>query len=212
MRKYLVSCPFCHLWFCGGCFSPPAVDSSAKTEGNFPLNPLRKGSQPLCSCVPGFQGTHFVFWDQAFVWERWLPGRRRREVGWGWDRGHEVSRIGKRLNARRTVVGSRRRGSHPAPRRWQDLEWGMAAGMLSRSDIHLLSWGAAARLSGLVRRVRSCRATSLWGVCVNLAKEHLQRPNGLPTGLSPHPPRLNEARRPGTTQGEAGESEDPLPK
>lgn len=85
---------------------PPAMGSSAKAEQNFPPNPLRKGSQALCSCVPGSQGTQLVFRDKP------LFGRTgfRAEGAWRWSEGgiggHKVSRIGKRLDARQRVVGS----------------------------------------------------------------------------------------------------------
>lgn len=75
--------------FVGPCF--PAVDSSANTEGNFPLPSLRKGSQAMCSWFPR---------KQALFEEHWFPGRRR--LGWG----PEISRVGERLEARQGMVGS----------------------------------------------------------------------------------------------------------
>lgn len=49
------------------------------------------------------------------------------------------------------------------PRGWQGLEWGMAAGILSRPVTKPLSLGAAAMLSVLVRREYSYRAYQLSG-------------------------------------------------
>lgn len=104
--------------FVGPCFS--AVDSSAKTEGNFPPS-LSQKRQPsnLCSWFPR---------KQALFGEHWFPGRRR--LGWG----PEMSRDGESLKPGRGWLFSGWRGEHTVPRRWWDLEWGIGAGILSRPE------------------------------------------------------------------------------
>lgn len=69
----------------------PAVDSSAKTEGNVPLPPLRKGSQ--ATCVPGSQGNKPCLGS---------PGSQAGGDGWG----QEMSRVGDRLEAGQKVAVS----------------------------------------------------------------------------------------------------------
>lgn len=73
--------------FMGPCF--PAVDSSAKTEGNFPLPSLRKGSQAIC--VPGSHGNKPCLGSTGFQtggdWVedlRWLELGRSLKPGRGW--------------------------------------------------------------------------------------------------------------------------------
>lgn len=148
------------------------MDSSAETEGDFPLTPLRGGSQPLCFCIPGSQGTHFVFRIKPSC------GSSGSQVGGGWDWGpwgvwSWAAAWCPAEGAWFSGWRSPRRGEAAGPRKSRDLEWGMAAGMLSRPVRKPLSWGAAAMRSGLVRREFNYRACQWPEVRAHLGKEHL---------------------------------------
>lgn len=75
--------PFVMVYgFVGPCFS--AVDSSAKTEGNFPLPSLRKGSQAIC--VPGSQGNKPCLGSTGFqAGGDWVGDLRCLELGRAWN-------------------------------------------------------------------------------------------------------------------------------
>ena len=98
------------------------------------------------------------------------PVLRWVEAGSG---GPEVSASCQAEGAWFSGWWSPRRGEAAGPRKSRDLEWGMAAGMLSRPVPKLLSWGAAAMRSGLVRREFNYRACQRPEVRAHLGKEHL---------------------------------------
>lgn len=128
--------------FVGPCF--PAVDSSAKTEGNFPLPSLRKGSQAIC--VPGSQGNKPCLGSTGFQAGGDCVGDLRcLELGRGLKPG------------RGWLVLWLERGAHRA---LEVMRPGVGHGyrdVVKARDTKLLSLRATAILCGLVRRQCSCR-------------------------------------------------------
>lgn len=72
----------------------PAVDSSAKTEGNFPLAPLGNSNQQPVFLVP--KETSLCFGSTG----------SRAGGDWSGGGGHEVSTVRERPDAWQRVIGS----------------------------------------------------------------------------------------------------------
>lgn len=86
--------------------------AAAAVAGTPPLLPQGR-HQPLSSFAPGSWWTHFVLWDEIFVWKLWFQAEK---AAWMWDSGPEVSRarVGLILGESAWLVlwfeGSQRRG------------------------------------------------------------------------------------------------------
>lgn len=110
------------LWFFSTCCA-----LTIKAEGSFPLDPLRKSRQPLCSCVLVPKGHILCFGTKSLFGRIGCLAGVRWRWGGGWIGCHDCLELGRGLMLGR-VVGSQRRGSHPDPGGSRTLNGGWLLG------------------------------------------------------------------------------------
>jgi len=215
--EYLVSCILCVwfmvLWKLFFFFFLLLWTHQQRLKGIFPFL-LSENAVNLCVLVFLAPKGHMLrssfkpLFGSTDFWAR--RGRVWRLVWGSWHIWREAWRQAE--SGQFSGLRSLRRGEHTVPRRWWDLEWRMATGMLSRPvtspstweqlPCYLVWWGES------TATVPPNRGEA----CAHLGKEHLLWwLNRLMTEASFHP-RLSRSWGSGKTQGGKRENEDPFPK
>lgn len=182
------------------------MDSSAKTEGNFPLAPLRNSSQQPVFLVP--KETSLCFGSTGSqAGGDWGGGGGMKclQSGRGWMLGREWLVL--------WLEGFLRKRKHTAPRRCWDLERGMDIGRVVKARYQAAHLHFPLTCSQVSRKC-SCRAYQpSRGLSEGLWRRGQAAPSVVTKwvndrDLSPQPPRLSE----GLAQPQGGREEPgPLP-